>query len=516
MDIVRHMGRLAATMAFLFASAPAALAGEATPAAVAAALPQLDAYIRDAVANGLVPGLSVAVVFDDEVVFLEGYGVREVGMPETVDADTVFQIASLSKPLSSTIVAALVSQGSVSWDSRIADIDPEFRLSEPYPSAEVTIADLFAHRSGLPGNAGNDLEQLGYDRETILERLRLVEPSSSFRAGYSYSNFGLTEGGVAAAGAAGMTWEEAADAMLYAPLGMTSTSSRYADFIARPDRAAPHVWYDGRWQVLTTRMPDAQAPAGGVSSTARDLAQWMRLELGLGAFDGEQLVDQAALARTHLPVMARGIHPITGQPSFYALGWDIQYGKQGEVWTHAGAFSTGARTVVSMLPGERLGIVVLANAFPTGMPDAIAGTFFDLVFEGAPTRDWATAWNGIYASILGPASEASKALYGTPPVDAEPALPLAAYVGTYDNDYIGTAVVAEQDGGLVLKLGPDGVNVHALSHFDRDIFTYFPYAETPDVPYPLSFMIGPHQIATQLMIEDLDTVGFGTLVRQED
>jgi CubicO group peptidase (beta-lactamase class C family) len=154
---------------------------------VAAALPALDALARKLVDAGAVPGLAVTVVFDDEVVFSAGYGVREVGKPEPVDADTVFQLASFSKPIASTVVAALVSEGVVSWDSRVADLDPRFRLHDAYPSAEVTLRDLFSHRSGPPGTAGDDLEAIGFDRATVLSRLRLAPPSSSFRAGYSYT-----------------------------------------------------------------------------------------------------------------------------------------------------------------------------------------------------------------------------------------------------------------------------------------------------------------------------------------
>ncbi len=223
-----------------------------------------------------------------------------------MDGDTVFQIASLSKPVSSTVVAAIVSDGKVRWDSRIADIDPDFRLKQAYPSAELTLRDLFAHRSGLPGNAGNELESLGFPREEILHRLRLVTPSSSFRTAYSYSNFGLTEGGVAAARAAGLSWEEAGEQYLFAPLGMTSTSYREADFLARENRATLHVRHAGEWQALSKRHPDAQAPAGGVSSSARDLAQWMALVLDGGEIGGERLIDEAAIAATHDSLTAWG------------------------------------------------------------------------------------------------------------------------------------------------------------------------------------------------------------------
>ncbi|TIT27549.1 MAG: beta-lactamase family protein, partial [Mesorhizobium sp.] len=231
----------------------AASADPITPERIAASLPKLEALAEAAVTDGAVPGLAIAVVHGDEVIFLKGFGHREAGKPESVDADTVFQIASLSKPVSATIVAALVSDGAVSWNSKIADLDPAFRLAEPYPTSELTIRDLFSHRSGLPGTAGDDLEDIGYDRAEILHRLRCVPPSSSFRAGYSYSNFGLTEGAVAAAMPTGKSWEEVAEEKLYRPLGMASTSSRHADFVKHANRAALHVRVDGAWAAKIRR-----------------------------------------------------------------------------------------------------------------------------------------------------------------------------------------------------------------------------------------------------------------------
>ena len=230
------------------------------------------------------------------MVYLGGFGLREVGKPATVDADTVFQIASMSKPMSATVVAKLVGEDLVAWDSRMADLNPRFALHDPYPTAEVTLRDLFAHRSGLPGTSGDDLEAIGFDRDTIMERLRLIPPASSFRAGYAYSNAGLTQGALAAAMAAGKDWETVAEERLFAPLGMASTSYRHVDFLARENRAALHVKPAGTWEALVQRDADAQAPAGGVSSTVRDLAEWMRLELA-----GGELAARRSLPRTRSP-----------------------------------------------------------------------------------------------------------------------------------------------------------------------------------------------------------------------
>jgi CubicO group peptidase (beta-lactamase class C family) len=413
------------------------------------------------------------------------------------------------------VVAAIVSDEKVAWDTRIVGIDPGFQMYEAYPTAHLTIRDLFAHRSGLSGNAGNDLEGLGFARDEILRRLRYLKPASSFRSAYAYSNFGLTEAALAAARAAGLTWEDAAETMLYKRLGMASTSSRHSDFLARTNRASLHVRVDGKWTALVERNPDAQSPAGGASSSARDLAQWMRLELANGQYDGAPLIKEKAIGQTHVPLMERGHHPLTNAPSFYGLGWNVEYHSRGTVWGHAGAFSQGARTSVSLVPSQQVGIVVLTGAFPTGVPEGIADTFLAAILGGDRARNWVADWNEFFASLFGPAMDEAKATYDRPVAGASPALALTAYAGTFSNDYLGTACVVEADGALVLRLGPEKERSFDLEHFDRDRFLYFPYDETPDLPVAAVFAIGPDNRATQLTLDDLNDNGQGTLVRTE-
>jgi CubicO group peptidase (beta-lactamase class C family) len=168
----------------------------------------------------------------------------------------------MSKPVGATVVAALVGKGRIDWDTRIAELDPEFAMHTPWVNDQITIRDLYAHRSGLPDHAGDLLEDLGFPREEILHRLHFLEPSSSFRSGYAYTNFGLTEAGVAAASAYDLEWEDASAQYLYEPLGMTSTSSRYADFDGRENKAVGHVMADGQWVHREQRQPDAESPAG--------------------------------------------------------------------------------------------------------------------------------------------------------------------------------------------------------------------------------------------------------------
>jgi hypothetical protein len=349
----------------------------------------------------------------------------------------------------------------------------------------------------------------------ITDRLRLVPPSSSFRAGYAYSNAGFTQGALAAAAPTGEAWEDVAEAMLYRPLGMTSTSSRHADLAARENRAALHVRVDGVWAAKLTREPDAQAPAGGVSSTVRDLAEWMRLELGRGGYDGEELIDADAIAATHEPLISRGTNPVTQGASFYGLGWNLEFGRYGLSWGHAGAFSVGARTVVTLYPDAGIGVVVLCNAFPTGVPEALSASFFDLVFTGAVTQDWLAPWDAAYASLFGPALEAARAAYASPPDPATPALPLAAYAGSYANDYVGEAAVAADGGALVVTVGPDGARSYPLTHFDRDTFLYYASPELPELPSAARFTIGPDGRAEAVTLDSLDNNGMGTLTRSD-
>lgn len=504
---------LVASCALLLLSTGFLLAEPVSRERVLAAIPKLEAKARQAIVDGQVPGLSIAIVHQDEVVYVGGFGLREAGKGDSVDADTVFQIASLSKPVSSTVVASLVGGGLIGWDSRITQLDPAFALFDAYPTQQVTVRDLFNHRSGLPGSAGDDIEDIGYGREEVMHRLRLVPPSSSFRAGYAYSNAGITAGALAAVRSTGKIWEDVAEERLFLPLAMRSTSYRHADFLSRPNRAALHIGGIGKWAAGLTRDPSAQAPAGGVSSSARDLANWVRLELAGGKFDGRQLIAADALAATHVPLMARGSNPISGAQSFYGLGWNVEFGRHGLSWGHAGAFSLGARTLATLYPDSDLGIVILTNAFPTGLPEGLVDSFAGLVFDGEAGKDTTGDWNALYGSLFGPAVEAAKKEFATPPVPATPALPDAAYVGTYANAYVGTATVSLEGSTLTLSVGPQGKRRYPMQHFDRDLFLIYPDPEMADTPSPVTFAVGPAGRATAITIDNLNSNGLGVLTR---
>ncbi|HEX3444176.1 MAG TPA: serine hydrolase, partial [Chthoniobacterales bacterium] len=411
--------------------------------------------------------------------------------------------------------AALVGDGLVRWDDPVTQHDPGFQMYDPWVTREVTLRDFFCHRSGLPDHGGDLLEDMGYDRTTILYRLRYLRPDSSFRSHYAYTNFGFTEAAVAAAKAAGKSWEDLCDERLYQPLGMKSTSSRHADFLARENRVRGHVLIEGKWVAKYDRNPDAQSPAGGVSSSVRDVSQWLRLCLGDGKIDGKQIVGREALEEIFRPqsISRSPRDPWKDRVGLYGLGWNVSYTDQGRVSVgHSGGFDLGAATNVQLLPSEQIGIVVLTNASPVGLPETVSASFLDLVQYGKLQRNWAEFFRGIFAASSAPtygmAVDDSKA-------PSKPTLALSndAYVGSYDNDLYGPIEIRAKGDDLLLLLGPEKKLTFLLKHFDRDVFSYQPVGEMASVPAGVTFTVGADGKASSVTIENLNATGQGIFLR---
>lgn len=504
---------------------PGAIPGVATnPAFVDQAIAQVDGIAQEMMAKSGVPGMAVAVVHGGRTVFAKGYGVREVGTAAPIDADTVFQLASVSKPIGATVVAAEVGKGTVGWDTPIATNLPDLTLSDPYVTGHVTIADMYSHRSGLPTHAGDDLEDLGYDQQQVFQRLKYL-PLNPFRAIYNYTNFGLTAGAESVAAAAGTDWSTLSERDVYAPLGMTSTSSDFAAYLAAPNRAAGHALVDGAYQARYVRDPDGQSPAGGVSGSVNDVAKWMAMVLAGGqAPDGTQVVDAKALRAALTPVI-RGADgsptppQIDARAGMYGYGTGVSNDSTGRVrLTHSGAFAAGAGTNVVMIPNLDLGIAVLVNASGDGTAEAVAATFADVAEFGSPQLDWLTGYHAAFAPVNAPTGD----LVGqTPPAAPAPASPNSAYVGTYQNDYFGPITVSESGGTLVLTAGPKQVQ-YPLTHWDGQTFSLDPVGNRGSEPGGENVANGSisavtftvtGDTATSVSVEMWDHNGLGTFTR---
>ncbi len=509
-------GLLAASLATGFAAAPAARAAAAaqrvTPQSLAGALARLDGLATSMQRRTGVPGMAIAVVHNDQLVFRRGYGVRKAGQAGTVDPDTMFQLASLSKPVASTVVAALVGDGVVGWDDPVLRTLPEARIGPAGTAPDVTLRDLLSHRSGLPDHASDDLEDLGFDRNTILSRLRFLPTNNRFRAGYAYTNFGFTAAAEAAARAGGSSWEAISRERLYEPLGMTRTTSSHAALIADANRARLHVPTAQGWVARFDRDADAESPAGGVSASARDMGSWLRLQLNGGRFAGKPVLQAAALAETHRPqvISTPPADPATDAAGLYGLGWNV--GKHGAglvQLSHSGAFLLGAATAVYLLPAEKLGIVVLTNGQPVGLPEAVALSFLDLAVEGEVSRDYLPLLQGIFKSMSQQDYPAVVA-----PAVVVPPLPLERYVGRYKNDYFGLLDIRRGSDGLELLIGPEPQRF-PLTPVSGNTFSYQPRGENAFGPAAVTFQAGAGGVPTTVWVGNLDRNGLGLFIRQK-
>ncbi|MFT0533101.1 serine hydrolase [Castellaniella hirudinis] len=483
---------------------------------VTQAVAQLDNMAAEVMRRSGIPGMAVAVVHQGKTVYAKGFGVRRLGDSAPIDADTVFQLASLSKSIGATVVASQVGKGLITWDTPVVSQLPWFALHDPDATRAVSVGDLYAHRAGLPEHAGDDLEELGYSRQHILEHLRYL-PTEPLGTHYAYTNFGLTAAALAVAQAAGTDWETLSQREIYQPLGMLSTSSRFSDFMARENRASPHILVNGVFAPNPRqRQPDAQSPAGGVSSSVQDMARWMNLVLHQGRVDGRVLVPAAALQPALSPQYTTA-PPSDSNPASgaYGYGFNVTTQADGRIrYSHSGAFILGAGTNFNLLPDADTGIVVLTNARPVGAAEALGMMYMDWVQHGKVTRDWLAGYEAVFAQELAPFGQYAGQAFPARPV---PPRAFNAYTGAYANDYYGTARITETAGRLTMAIGPAGAEqTIPLQHWDGDVFVYPVDDEmaSPGSRSAVRFDIGPGGISNRLSIELYEKNGRGTLDRR--
>lgn len=432
------------------------------------ALSRLDELTAELMARSGVPGVAVAVVRGDEKLYAKGFGRRDLRSTDPVDADTVFQLASMSKTVGATVVASEVGRRQVRWDQRMQELLPWFALSDAQASQQLTLADLYAHRTGLQEHIGDLLEEeMGYHQREVLERLRYA-PIEGFRQRFAYTNFGITAAGVAVATHAGLDWADLSAQRLYQPLGMRRTSSRFDDFMQRDNRVTGHRWMNHEWRVHPLRMPDAQGPAASVTSSVNDLAKWLSLLLGEGAFAGQRIVEPAALAPAVSPQMASPGRPA----SHYGYGFNVGTTSAGHrIYGHGGAFLHGTSTSCTVLPLANIAIVALTNGSPVGLPESLCAEFVDLIEYGARQDiDYLDAFKPVVEAMGRPQGS----LVGVPPpASPAPSAPLSTYAGRYRNDFFGPLQVDVVDGRLQLTLGATPLQL-PLRHWDGDVFAFTP------------------------------------------
>jgi CubicO group peptidase (beta-lactamase class C family) len=444
-------------------------AAAAGPAAVDEAA--VDALVRRALRAWDVPGAAVAIVRGDEVVYLKGHGVRRRGGDRPVTPDTVFPLASCSKAFTTAAMALLVGEGRMGWDDRVRKHLPFFHLADPLADEDVRLRDLVTHRTGL---RGHDLlwYRSPWKPEEVVRRAGKLPLDRPFRTAFQYQSTMFTAAGLAVGAAARTTWADLVQRRLLDPLGMSRTTLTTTDAEKAADRTAGHRrGRDGRVEGVPWYPMETPDPAGSVNSTARDLTKWLRFHIAEGTFGGRRLVSAEALRETHTPQIAlrlegveRAMNSETSLMS-YGMGWLVQDYRGRLLVSHAGLID-GFRVHLAFLPKEGLGLVVLCNLHGTRMNLALANSLVDLLLD-LPRKDW----NALLAEVMRKEEGAARArvqerLAKRQP-GTRPSHDLAAYAGTYEHPAYGTARVARDGEGLVLRWSSFRC---PLEHFHYDTF----------------------------------------------
>src|SRR4029077_1397642 len=407
-----------------------------------------------------VPGVAVGIVTGDRLVYAKGFGVRSKSGGAAVDPQTVFQIGSAAKGFLATTMAIAVDRGKFHWDDRVVDLDPEFALKDAWVTRELRMFDLLAQRSSLPPYANDMVGILGGDAATLMRSLRHVEPVSSFRSTFAYTNITHLWAGKIVAKAEGQPdWTAVLARELLGPLGMKDSSYTAEAIAAAANHADGHRWTPtGTIGVpFTPLFPYGFGGAGNINSTVEDAARWVRLQLGNGTFEGRRIVSPENLAFTHTPKVA------ISDKLFYALGWVIQQTPNGNIiWHDGGTSSFGA--YVGMVPDKKLGVIVLTNETNVGFPDAIGLWTLDRILDNPEVDHVAEALKAATTRF-----DTVTKLFAKP-ASPRPLPPLAPLAGKFVNPSFGAVAVAPEGDALVMEIQATGANLK-LEPWDGDVFT---------------------------------------------
>ena len=446
-------------------------AAKAVAARTADPLAGLDDYIRKAMREWNMAGLSIAIVKNDSVVYARGFGLKELGKPDSVTPRTLFAIGSNTKSFTSAAVGMLVDEGKMSWDDKVTKWLPGFQLFDPYVTRELTMRDILSHRSGL-GRRGDMLWiAADYPRAEILRRMRFLEPNAGFRTEMGYNNMMFLAAGEAAGAAAGMSWDELVTTRILRPLGMTTSTTRFADLSGRPDLASPHGRRDGTLQLIPRRDIDNIAPAGSIFSSAEEMTHYLRFILGGGKYHGKTLLKAGSLATIHTPHVSMFTPPDTLRPSThfmaYGLGWVLQDYLGRKIAWHNGGID-GYLSEMWTVPEEKLGVVILTNSDNHALGSALAARILDAYLGGTP-RDWSALTLERFKAAMAMQEAQQKQAEAARVKDTKPTHPLEAYAGTYADSLYGDLRVSVSGDHLVAAYGVGGLTGE-LSHWHFDTF----------------------------------------------
>ena len=454
-------------------------------ATLAAPPPDFDARVEALRQATGVPGMSVAIVENGVPTLVRGYGIRKLGSPERVDASTIFPTGSTGKAFTVAALATLVDAGKLSWDDKVTDRLPGFQMYDPWVTREMTIRDLLVHRSGLGLGEGDLLfvPRTNLSRAESVRRLRYLKPATSFRSGYAYDNVLYMVAGQLIEAVTGQTWEDYVRQHVFAPAGMTHSTTGSEERFASADRAFPHARTSGAIrgigvQALLDERDELgrnAAPAGGLAVSADDFAKWLALQLAHGQLpSGGRLFSEAAHDAMWHPEVLQPVSPLPGslkptEPLFdtYALGWDIKDYHGVRIVSHGGAV-LGYQSVVAMIPDKNVGFAIEINSEDG---EILRGLMYELLdhYLGLPANQWPERFATYKHDRLASAAQAVASSQAAA-AKTGPSLPLARYTGTYADPWYGNIAVSGAGKVLTIDFKSTPRMTGRLEHYQYDSF----------------------------------------------
>jgi CubicO group peptidase (beta-lactamase class C family) len=440
--------------------------------------PDFDAFVERVMERFEVPGLSVAIVKDGAVVLAKGYGVRRLGAPDPVDAETLFGIASNTKVFTATALGILVEEGKLEWDAPVVRYLPDFQMHDPWVTRHITVRDLLVHRSGLGLGAGDLMfwPPSTFTRPELVERLRYIPPATSFRSAYAYDNVLYPVAGEVIATVSGQSWEDFVADRILRPAGMARSDVRLSHPDEVPNAAMTHARVEGTIQAVSPYLGDAVNPAGGIFSTADDMARWIMVQLDSGRVaSGGRVFGPEVTRQVWKPVTPiefgdppEELAPLRHHFQFYALGLGVRDYRGQRMLTHTGGLP-GYLSQVTMIPDLKLGVVVLTNQESGEAFNSITYEVLDHYMD-APEWDWLEGFSAVKERNDEALARFEANLVSERDESSTPSLSLDRYAGTYRDAWYGDIEIADTGDGLEIDMTRNPDLLGEMVHWQYDTF----------------------------------------------
>jgi CubicO group peptidase (beta-lactamase class C family) len=436
---------------------------------------ELNIKFQNVLESYQVPGMAVAVVKDNQVVFASGFGVTDIRTGQKVDENTLFGIASNTKAMTAAGLAVLVDEGKLKWNDRVQSYIPWLELYNPYVTSELNIVDILTHRAGFRTFSGDLVWYASnHSREEILRRARHLKPAYPFRAQYGYSNIMYLLAGQITEEISGQSWDAFMKERFFAPLGMHRTNTSILDMKEDKNVANPHVHTGSEIIPIPYENWDNIAPAGAVNSSVMEMTRWMMLQLNRGTLDGKRYFSEDAsrmMWNVHMPLaVSKRNEELMPSMNFrgYGLGWSLYTWHGRKVVSHSGGLD-GMISHLALVPEENLGFVVLTNS-NTRLPGILIYQLLDL-YLGIEGTDWVAHFQPDFKKMVEDEKESKKKAESERAKNTKPSLALEKYTGTYGGDLYGTASVKLEKGKLMVYFDHTPLFVGELTHWHYDTFT---------------------------------------------